>query len=149
MASDSQARTGTSGANDMEVNARDTRYEMDEEGGLRVDDDIYIPPPLKSFNEVDATGSRLMITQIVNENFKSYAGTHVIGPFQKVNASASPSILSGLILELASFFPAELLGDSGSQRQWQEQRDRLYAVCVRLPRQQDQVEEDLCPDTQF
>lgn len=80
MASDSQARTP--GADDMEVDARDTRL-MDEEGGLRVDDDIYIPPPLKSFNEVDATGSRLMITKIVNENFKSYAGTHMIGPFQK------------------------------------------------------------------
>jgi len=69
----------------MEINERDTGYDTDEEGGLRVDDQIYIPPPLKNFNEIDTTESRLMITKIVNENFKSYAGTHMIGPFQKVN----------------------------------------------------------------
>lgn len=89
MASDSQARRSTPGEVDMEVDARDAEYDTDEEGGLRVDDEIYIPPPLKNFNEVDATGSRLMITKIVNENFKSYAGTHVIGPFQKVNTQTS------------------------------------------------------------
>ncbi|XP_071579415.1 structural maintenance of chromosomes protein 4 [Temnothorax nylanderi] len=83
MASDSQARRSIPGEVDMEADARDTGYDTDEEGGVRVDDEIYIPPPLKNFNEVDETGSRLMITKIVNENFKSYAGTHVIGPFQK------------------------------------------------------------------
>ncbi|XP_011862208.1 PREDICTED: structural maintenance of chromosomes protein 4 [Vollenhovia emeryi] len=80
---DSEARSSDPGAADMEADARDTGYDTDEEGGLRVDDDIYIPPPLKNFNEIDATGSRLMIAKIVNMNFKSYAGTHVIGPFQK------------------------------------------------------------------
>ena len=29
--------------------------------------------------------ARLMITKIVNENFKSYAGTQELGPFHKVN----------------------------------------------------------------
>ncbi|XP_011691697.1 PREDICTED: structural maintenance of chromosomes protein 4 [Wasmannia auropunctata] len=87
MASDAQARRGTSADEaDMEVDrvvddARDTGYDSGEEGGQRVDDDIYIPPPLKAFKEVD--GPRLMIAKIVNKNFKSYAGTHVIGPFQK------------------------------------------------------------------
>lgn len=57
----------------------------DEEGGIRVDDDIYIPPPLKTINEIDVNGPRLMITKIVNENFKSYGGTQVIGPFHEVN----------------------------------------------------------------
>lgn len=86
MASDSQPRRNTSGEEvGMEVEVRDTGYDTDEEGGLRVDDEIYIPPPLKTFSEADVTESRLMITKIVNENFKSYAGTHVIGPFQKVN----------------------------------------------------------------
>lgn len=90
MASGSPARRSTPGTGelDMDVDARDTGYDTDEEGGLRVDDEIYIPPPLKNFNEVDTTGSRLMITKIVNQNFKSYAGTHVIGPFQKVSAAA-------------------------------------------------------------
>ncbi|XP_011164521.2 structural maintenance of chromosomes protein 4 [Solenopsis invicta] len=82
MASASQARGDAPGEADVEGDARDTGYDTDEEGGLRVDD-IYIPPPLKNFNELDSTGSRLMITKIVNHNFKSYAGTHVIGPFQK------------------------------------------------------------------
>lgn len=57
----------------------------DEEGGIRVDDDIYIPPPLKTINEIDVSGPRLMITKIVNENFKSYGGTQVIGLFHEVN----------------------------------------------------------------
>lgn len=66
----------------MEVNEENVLHE-DEKGGIKVDDDIYIPPPLKVTNEVDVNGPRLMITKIVNENFKSYGGTQVIGPFHK------------------------------------------------------------------
>lgn len=68
----------------MEINEENVLHE-DENGGIKVDDDIYIPPPLKVINEVDVNGPRLMITKIVNENFKSYGGTQVIGPFHKVN----------------------------------------------------------------
>ncbi|KAL6258329.1 hypothetical protein P5V15_010277 [Pogonomyrmex californicus] len=82
MANDTQEKN-ISDERDMEVDTQDHGYDMDEEGGLRVDDEIYIPPPLKNFNETDTSGSRLMIIKIVNENFKSYAGAHVIGPFQK------------------------------------------------------------------
>jgi len=115
MASDSQARRNTLGEVDMEINEQDTGYDKDEEGGLRVDDQIYIPPPLKNFNEIDATGSRLMITKIVNENFKSYAGTHVIGPFQKVNILAR-SFLKRDDLELVSFLQSfsAIVGPNGS-----------------------------------
>ncbi|XP_012234509.1 structural maintenance of chromosomes protein 4 [Linepithema humile] len=67
----------------VEVNEQDVECDADENGGLRIDEEIYIPPPAKVFCEVDTTGPRLIITQIVNENFKSYAGTHVIGPFHK------------------------------------------------------------------
>ncbi|KAL6437433.1 hypothetical protein ACFW04_005134 [Cataglyphis niger] len=67
----------------MEVDESNKEYDTDEEGGMRIDDDIYIPPPLKTFCEVDTTGPRLMITKIVNVNFKSYAGTTIIGPFHK------------------------------------------------------------------
>lgn len=84
MISDSQERMKASG-DGMEVDEANTGYDTDEEGGMRIDDEIYIPPPLRTFCEVDTTGPRLMITKIVNVNFKSYAGTTVIGPFHKVN----------------------------------------------------------------
>ncbi|XP_026667538.1 structural maintenance of chromosomes protein 4 isoform X2 [Ceratina calcarata] len=68
---------------EMEVEEEDIGLDMDEEGGLRVDDDIYIPPPLPATNQLNSNGPRLMINKIVNENFKSYGGTKVIGPFHK------------------------------------------------------------------
>ncbi|KAJ8679871.1 hypothetical protein QAD02_015658 [Eretmocerus hayati] len=58
-------------------------HENDFEKGWRVADDIYIPPPPQVFGEYDTTGPRLMITKIVAKDFKSYAGTVVIGPFHK------------------------------------------------------------------
>ncbi|XP_041972452.1 structural maintenance of chromosomes protein 4 [Aricia agestis] len=54
----------------------------DEEGGTRIGD-IYIPPAPKPALTFDTTGPRLIITHIVNENFKSYAGVQVLGPFHK------------------------------------------------------------------
>ena len=56
----------------------------DEEGGVRIGD-IYIPPAPKPALTFDTTGPRLIITHIVNENFKSYAGVQSLGPFHKVN----------------------------------------------------------------
>lgn len=55
----------------------------DEEGGIRIGD-IYIPPAPKPALTFDTTGPRLIITHIVNENFKSYAGVQALGPFHKV-----------------------------------------------------------------
>lgn len=37
----------------------------------------------------DTNTARLMITKIVNENFKSYAGIQELGPFHKVNTVLS------------------------------------------------------------
>ncbi|XP_049881208.1 structural maintenance of chromosomes protein 4 [Pectinophora gossypiella] len=54
----------------------------DEEGGVRIGD-IYIPPAPKPALTFDTTGPRLLITHIVNENFKSYAGVQTLGPFHK------------------------------------------------------------------
>ncbi|XP_004933572.1 structural maintenance of chromosomes protein 4 [Bombyx mori] len=54
----------------------------DEEGGIRIGD-IYIPPAPKPALTFDTTGPRLIITHIVNENFKSYAGVQALGPFHK------------------------------------------------------------------
>lgn len=56
----------------------------DEEGGVRLGD-IYIPPPPKPALTFDTAGPRLIITQIKNFNFKSYAGTQILGPFHKVS----------------------------------------------------------------
>lgn len=43
---------------------------------------IPAPPPPAMTNEPGAP--RLMITHIVNRNFKSYAGEQILGPFHKV-----------------------------------------------------------------
>lgn len=61
---------------------RDEQY-SDEEGGIRIED-IYIPPPPQNACTSDSNGPRLIITRIVNENFKSYAGVQELGPFHKV-----------------------------------------------------------------
>lgn len=52
-----------------------------EEGGEKVCDDIYIPPPPKPTGVQD--GRRLVITQIEINNFKSYGQTQILGPFHK------------------------------------------------------------------
>lgn len=44
---------------------------------------ISPPPPPAMTNEAGAP--RLMITHIVNQNFKSYAGEQILGPFHKVS----------------------------------------------------------------
>ncbi|XP_043503059.1 structural maintenance of chromosomes protein 4 isoform X1 [Polistes fuscatus] len=81
MANKTGNRCNTS--DEMEVDFVNNERNNDEEGGIRIDDDIYIPPPPSKISDLDENGPRLMITKIVNENFKSYAGTQVIGPFHK------------------------------------------------------------------
>ncbi|XP_005096414.1 structural maintenance of chromosomes protein 4 [Aplysia californica] len=44
---------------------------------------IEIPDAVQSVATYEPNGPRLMITQIVNENFKSYAGIQKLGPFNK------------------------------------------------------------------
>lgn len=53
-------------------------------GGYRVGD-IYIPPPIKPYCSSESQGARLIITQIMNTNFKSYAGDVPLGPFCHVS----------------------------------------------------------------
>ncbi|XP_069103456.1 structural maintenance of chromosomes protein 4-like [Argopecten irradians] len=45
--------------------------------------EIEIPPAAMSVATYEVHGPRLMISHIVNENFKSYAGTQTLGPFHK------------------------------------------------------------------
>ena len=56
---------------------------MEEEGGIHIGD-IYIPPPPPPALTMENTGPRLVISQIVIEDFKSYAGVQILGPFNKV-----------------------------------------------------------------
>ena len=55
----------------------------EEEGGIRIGD-IYLPPPPPPACTFESNGPRLVITHIENENFKSYLGKQVLGPFHKV-----------------------------------------------------------------
>lgn len=43
-----------------------------------------VPDLLDSSKLIEGDGPRLVITYIVNENFKSYAGVKKLGPFHKV-----------------------------------------------------------------
>lgn len=69
--------------NESDISDTD-KFSDDEEGGIRIDD-IYIPPAPPPVCSYESAGPRLIITHIVNENFKSYAGRVVVGPFDKVN----------------------------------------------------------------
>lgn len=91
MATDTQTYNSTN--ENMEVDLENMGCDVDEEGGLRVDDEIYFPPPPTTFHEVDTNGPRLMISKIVNKNFKSYAGIQVVGSFHKVNISITVHII--------------------------------------------------------
>ena len=46
--------------------------------------EIEIPEAPHTVATYEVNGPRLMITHIVNENFKSYAGVQTLGPFHKV-----------------------------------------------------------------
>lgn len=46
--------------------------------------EIEVPEPLPVAACGDGENGRLMISHVTNINFKSYAGTTVLGPFQKV-----------------------------------------------------------------
>lgn len=56
----------------------------DEEGGTRIGD-IYIPPPIPPHCSTESKGPRLIIKKIENNNFKSYAGKVILGPFHHVS----------------------------------------------------------------
>ena len=57
-----------------------SKESTDDTSGLFIGDIFVPPPPSRSSKEKDA-GDRLIISHIVNDNFKSYSGTQVLGPF--------------------------------------------------------------------
>uniref|UniRef100_A0A8D8BBH1 Structural maintenance of chromosomes protein n=1 Tax=Culex pipiens TaxID=7175 RepID=A0A8D8BBH1_CULPI len=75
----------------MDVDADDANLSEDEEGGTRVGG-IYIPPPVPPYCSTECKGPRLIITNISNYNFKSYAGHVMLGPFhQRFSAIIGPN----------------------------------------------------------
>lgn len=75
--------SGRSGKDAAEEAGRRLGDDMrDADGGIRIDD-IYIEPPPPPALTFETDGPRLIITHIVNENFKSYAGERTLGPFHK------------------------------------------------------------------
>lgn len=76
-------------------------YDFDE-GGDKVCDDIYIPPPPQPTGIQD--GRRLVITRVEIHNFKSYGRTQVLGPFHKCftsivgpNGSGKSNVIDALL----------------------------------------------------
>jgi structural maintenance of chromosome 4 len=94
VADDDQGGQGQNGVEENALDVSEIREEEeiseDEESGLRIGD-IYIPPPPNPVSSNETTGPRLIITHIENENFKSYAGKQVLGPFHKVLGMLLPS----------------------------------------------------------
>ena len=60
-----------------------TELKRDDDGGIHVGSNVYIPPPPPPALTFDSDKPRLIITHIENENFKSYLGKQTLGPFQK------------------------------------------------------------------
>ncbi|XP_046393575.1 structural maintenance of chromosomes protein 4 [Ischnura elegans] len=89
---------------EMEESVDDQSTNEDvREGGMQLGD-VYIPPPPIAACSSEAKGVRLMITKIVNENFKSYAGVQVLGPFHKCftaivgpNGSGKSNVIDSLL----------------------------------------------------
>uniref|UniRef100_A0A7M4FW58 Structural maintenance of chromosomes protein n=1 Tax=Crocodylus porosus TaxID=8502 RepID=A0A7M4FW58_CROPO len=73
------------GRDDAQLGKRSQQAALNEELGNRSLEEILSsispPPPPAMTNEAGAP--RLMITHIVNQNFKSYAGEQILGPFHK------------------------------------------------------------------
>ncbi|KFD71885.1 hypothetical protein M514_08142, partial [Trichuris suis] len=62
----------------VEQRCSDKRYEI-----VVANDDFLrseLPPPYQSNQSASSSQSRLIITKVVSENFKSYAGKHVLAP---------------------------------------------------------------------
>lgn len=64
--------------------------EIDEENLL----DMEVPPMPEPVMASDGTGKRLIITQMEVENFKSYYGKQIIGPFHKVFLTVSMQLIT-------------------------------------------------------
>ncbi|KFM78246.1 Structural maintenance of chromosomes protein 4, partial [Stegodyphus mimosarum] len=76
---------------------------VNPDGSINVED-IFIPPPPVPALTYDATKERLIITELIVRDFKSYAGEHIIGPFNKnfscivgPNGSGKSNVIDSLL----------------------------------------------------
>uniref|UniRef100_A0A1B0FFV3 Structural maintenance of chromosomes protein n=1 Tax=Glossina morsitans morsitans TaxID=37546 RepID=A0A1B0FFV3_GLOMM len=64
----------------------------DEEDGYTYIDDVRIPSPIPSYSQTRNRGPRLIVKRIENDNFKSFAGKVLLGPFHhNFNAVLGPN----------------------------------------------------------
>ncbi|ELV13322.1 Structural maintenance of chromosomes protein 4 [Tupaia chinensis] len=79
--SDAEPEPLSDGAENAAPAAETPSEELDNRSLEEILNSIPPPPPPAMTNEAGAP--RLMITHIVNQNFKSYAGEKILGPFHK------------------------------------------------------------------
>lgn len=72
---------------DVDVSPGESAEVLDNRSLEEILGSIAPPPPPAMSSEPGAP--RLMITHIVNRNFKSYAGEQILGPFHKVPTNHS------------------------------------------------------------
>ncbi|KAG8180032.1 hypothetical protein JTE90_026634 [Oedothorax gibbosus] len=87
----------------MEVEKDNKDFTVHPDGSITVDE-IAIPPPPVPALTVEANNERLIITELIARDFKSYAGTCVIGPFNKnfscivgPNGSGKSNVIDALL----------------------------------------------------
>nr|CAB3266387.1 structural maintenance of chromosomes protein 4 [Phallusia mammillata] len=68
---------------DADAHSEKDTHETNDLDCLELPEGIVVPPPPCVFGVGGKGDPRLIITHIVNENFKSYAGRQVLGPFHK------------------------------------------------------------------
>lgn len=61
---------------------------------------IEVPSAPEGVATYDIYGPRLVITKIVNENFKSYAGVQTLGVFHKVIVRKTNFIIQNILIDL-------------------------------------------------
>uniref|UniRef100_A0A1A9UMP1 Structural maintenance of chromosomes protein n=1 Tax=Glossina austeni TaxID=7395 RepID=A0A1A9UMP1_GLOAU len=84
--SSTSATEGT--PNDIDV----MMLEDEEDGYCTYIDDIRIPSPIPSYSHTRSKGPRLIVKRIENDNFKSFAGKVLLGPFHhNFNAILGPN----------------------------------------------------------
>ncbi|XP_015924685.1 structural maintenance of chromosomes protein 4 isoform X2 [Parasteatoda tepidariorum] len=86
-----------------EVESQQKECILNPDGSITLDD-VTIPPAPTPALTVDATKERLIITDLLVRDFKSYAGSHTLGPFNKnfscivgPNGSGKSNVIDALL----------------------------------------------------
>ena len=131
--------------------------------GVYIDDDIFIPAAAPRENNERGDGSRLVISHIENENFKSYAGKQILGPFHRSftsvvgpNGSGKSNVIESILFvfgyrakKIRSDRLSVLINDTTCQS---EEKNAYCKVTVHFERIQSKDNEDdpeVMPDSKF